>query len=170
MNELFGPVGQVGYVVDDLEASARTWFDTTGIGPWTIVPDVPLDHFTYNGEPTDIRFGMATAYTGGVQIELIQQTNDVPSMYRELRDTFGPGVQHVCFYPPDYDAAMDHALATGFTVGQEGALAGIRFAYLRGPGGLVIEFGDLPDIVRSKRDEHIAKAAHWDGTDPIRVR
>lgn len=170
MHELFGPIGQIGYVVDDLEAAARTWFETTGIGPWTVIKDVPLDHFTYNGEPADVPFGMATAYTGGVQIELIQQHNDTPSMYNELSQTYGPGVQHVCFYPPDYDAALDHALANGFTVGQEGALAGIRFAYLRGPGGMVIELGDIPEAVREQRERHIAKSATWDGTDPIRVR
>lgn len=95
-NTLFGPVGQIGYVVEDLEASARRWFEATGIGPWTVMPSVPLDHFTYNGEPSSVDIGIAVAYTGGVQIELIVQNNDVPSMYRELSDTYGFGVQHVC--------------------------------------------------------------------------
>jgi catechol 2,3-dioxygenase-like lactoylglutathione lyase family enzyme len=170
MREIFGPVGQIGYVVADLETAARRWYETTGIGPWRIMPHVPLDHFTYQGVPTPIDFGMATAYTGDVQIELIAQHDDNPSMYRELLDTYGEGAQHVCFYPDDYDAALAHALAAGMIVGQEGSLAGIRFAYLRGPDGVIIELGDLPAAIRAGRSSAVAEARGWDGTDPIRVR
>ena len=48
----------------------------------------------------------------------------------------------------DYDAALDAALEAGMAVAQEGALAGIRFAYLRGSDGVVIELGDIGDAVR----------------------
>lgn len=170
MRDLYGPVGQLGYVVDDLEAAAARWAETTGIGPWRVLDNVELDHFTYDGEDADVRIGIAVAYTGDVQIELIQQYNDTPSMYRELLDTYGEGAQHVCFYPDDYDAAMTHALSTGMTVGQEGSLWGIRFAYLRGDGGRVIELADLPDQVRAGRQKGIDEAASWDGTDPVRAR
>ena len=170
LRSLLGPVGQIGYVVHDLEAAAQTWFDTTGIGPWRIMSHVPLDHFTYEGTPTPIDFGMATAYTGDVQIELIAQHDDSPSMYLEMLDTFGEGAQHVCFYPTDYDAALAATLDAGMTVAQEGSLAGIRFAYLRGTDGVVIELGDLPDAVREGRARAVAEARDWDGTDPIRIR
>ena len=170
MSTLFGPVGQIGYVVDDLEEAAQRWVDTTGIGPWTVLPHVPLDHFTYNGADSEAEIGIAMAYSGGIQIELIQQLNDAPSMYRELRDTYGEGVQHICFYPEDYDAAMETAARSGMRVGQEGALWGIRFAYLRGDNGRVIELGDLPPKVRAGRQTGIGEAAMWDGSDPIRIR
>ena len=170
MLEVFGPVGQIGYVVDDLEAAAHSWVDATGVGPWRVMPHVPLDHFTYEGEPSDVDIGIAMAYSGPIQIELIVQHNDAPSMYRELLDSYGVGVQHLCFYPTDYDAAMEQALDNGLTVGQEGALSGIRFAYLRGPNGMVVELGDLPDAVRDGRERQIAAAASWDGSDPVRVR
>lgn len=170
MLETFGPVGQVGYVVNDLEAAARAWFESTGIGPWRVWQSVPLDHFTYEGVDSPVDFGMATAYSGPIQIELIAQHNDAPSMYREMRDTMGQGVQHLCFYPADYDAAMAQALANGLTVGQEGSLAGIRFAYLRGPSGMVVELGDIPDSLREARLRQIEAAKEWDGADPIRLR
>jgi len=157
-------------VVEDLETAAQKWVDATGIGPWTILPKVPLDHFTHNGQDTEVEIGMAVAYSGDMQIELIQQHNDAPSMYRELLDTYGEGVQHVCFYPEDYDAAIGAAIETGMTVGQEGSLWGIRFAYLRGDNGRVLELADLPEKVRAGRQVGIDEAASWDGTNAIRVR
>lgn len=170
MRDLYGPVGQLGYVVHDLEEAAARWAETTGIGPWRSLGRLELDHFTYDGEASDVEIGIAVAYSGDVQIELIQQFNDAPSMYRDLLDTYGEGAQHICFYPDDYDAAMEHALASGMEVGQEGALWGIRFAYLRGDAGRVIELADLPEPVRSGRQKGIDEAAAWDGTDPVRIR
>lgn len=170
MLELFGPVGQVGYVVDDLEAAARSWFEGTGVGPWYVMNDIGLDHFTYEGADSPVEIGIAVAYSGAMQIELIVQHNEAPSMYRELRNTFGQGVQHLCFYPADYDAAMNQALANGLTVGQEGAIHGIRFAYLRGPSGMVVELGDIPDSMRDGRERQIEAAQAWDGADPVRIR
>ncbi len=170
MNAVFGPVGQLGYVVHDLEEACHRWHQTTGIGPWRVLPHVPLDHFTYEGDDADVDIGIAMAYSGGVQIELIQQYNDTPSMYRELLDTYGEGAQHICFYPSDYQAAMDHALSTGMKVGQEGSLWNISFAYLRGDSGRIIELADLPEERRAGRQNAIDEAANWDGADPVRMR
>lgn len=168
--DAFGPVGQIGYVVHDLAEAAARWADTTGIGPWRVMDRVPLDHFTYRGEPSAVEIGIATAYSGAVQIELIQQHNDAPSMYRDLLDTYGEGAQHICFYPDDYDAALQSAADAGMAMGQEGSLWGIRFAYLEGDGGRVIEFADLPRQLRDGRPKAIAEAAAWDGSDPVRIR
>ena len=170
MRDLYGPVGQIGYVVRDVEEAAARWVETTGIGPWRIHRSLDLDEFSYDGEPSDAQIGIALAYSGSVQIELIQQFNDAPSMYRDLLDTYGEGAQHICFYPNDYDAAVSHALSSGMTVGQQGELWGIRFAYLRGDAGRVIELADLSDQVRRGRQKGIDEAAAWDGTDPVRIR
>ena len=170
LRDLWGPPGQIGYIVHDLESAAQKWTDTIGIGPWRIVEHAPFTGFHYNGAPSDVDAGIALAFMGDVQIELIQQHNDAPSMYRDLLDTYGEGAQHICFYPDDYDAAMEHAMASGMEVGQEGALWGIRFAYLRGDAGRVIELADLPDQVRAGRQHGIDEAASWDGTAPVRVR
>ena len=170
MQNLFGPVGQIGYVVNDLEHAARTWFDTTGIGPWRLFERADFDSFVYEGSPSPVEVGIAMAFSGGVQIELIQQYNDAPSMYRELLDTYGEGAQHVCFYPDDYDAALHAATAQGMTIGQEGDIWGVHFAYLRGDAGRVIEMASLPESMRTGRARGIAEAAAWDGTNPVRSR
>ena len=45
----------------------------------------------------------------------------------------------------------------------------MRFAYLEGLDGNVLELGDIPEKVRLRRQDDIASAACWDGSDPVRV-
>jgi len=33
---------QVAFIVDDVEAAARSWVETTGIGPFLLVPHIEL--------------------------------------------------------------------------------------------------------------------------------
>ena len=47
--------------------------------------------------------------------------------------------------------------------------SGMRFAYLEGLDGNVLELGDIPEKVRLRRQDDIASAACWDGSDPVRV-
>lgn len=168
LRELWGPIGQIGYIVDDLDSAAQQWTDSIGLGPWQIFDPAPFDVLRYKGEPSHAEVGFALAFMGDVQIELIQQHNDAPSMYRDLLDTYGEGVQHICFYPEDYDAARAAGLSAGMTVAQEGEIWGIDFAYLLGPGARVIELARLSDERRAMRNGAIAAAADWDGIDPFR--
>ncbi len=164
-----GATGQVGYIVDDLLASVQKWYDTTGIGPWYVKEHVPLDYFTYRGKPSDIDIGIAYAYTGSMQIELITQHNDAPSMYMDFRNTQGEGAQHVCFFPSNYDAAMHKLLDVGMTNVQDGAIQGIRFMYLSESHGQVIEIADFDDRRQEARQTKITAALEWDGKDLIRT-
>jgi len=168
LRELWGPPGQIGYMVHDLASAAQQWTDTIGIGPWRIFEHAPISDFHFNGAPSSVEVSIALAFTGDMQIELIQQHNDAPSMYRELLGTYGEGAQHVCFYPSNYGAAIDAAVAAGMTIGQEGEIWGIHFAYLRGDAGRVIELAQLPEAMQASRQAGIGEAADWDGTRPIR--
>ena len=168
LRKLWGPVGQIGYVVRDVDAATKQWTDSIGVGPWHIFDPAPFDVLRYEGEPTDAEVTIALGFMGEVQIELIQQNNDAPSMYREVLDTYGEGVQHICFYPDDYDAAIEAGLAAGMTMAQDGRIWGIDFAYLRGEGGRVIELGRLDEKGQARRRAGIEAAAAWDGSDPFR--
>lgn len=168
LRKLWGPVGQIGYIVHDLESSAQQWTQSIGIGPWQIFNPAPFDAISYRGQPADIEAGFALAFMGQVQIELIQQHNAAPSMYRDILDTYGEGAQHICFYPEDYDAALAAGLDAGMQVAQSGEIWGIDFAYLLGDGGRVIELARLSDERRTYRGAAIAAAGEWDGTDPLR--
>ena len=178
LRELWGPIGQIGYIVDGIEAAAvdgieaaaRQWTASIGIGPWQVFDPARFDRFHYHGEPSDADVAIALAFMGEVQIELIQQRNDAPSMYRDLIATFGEGAQHICFYPEDYDVALAAGLGAGMTLAQDGEIFGIEFAYLSGDGGRVIELARLSERRHEARRAAIADAATWDGDDPLRWR
>ena len=76
-----------------------------------------------------------------MQLELIQQRCETPSMYRDFLAAGHEGMQHWSSWPENYDEIYQRALATGYTVGQEGDSPRGRFVYFRNEGhpGTVIE-------------------------------
>jgi len=170
MQKNLGPLGQIGYVVPDLKAAAMEWVDRAGIGPWYIAERVPLDYFRYRGLDSDVEIGIATAFTGSLEIELIAQNNDSPSDYADALERPETGVHHVCFFPQDYDLALASLLSQSFEILQEGAIHGIRFIYLVDPERRIVEMADLPVEARKRREIRMAEAGDWDGNDPIRGR
>jgi hypothetical protein len=170
MQKYLGPLGQIGYVVADLKEAATGWVERTGIGPWYIAEHVPLDYFQHRQSPSDIEIGIATAFTGSLEIELIVQHNDSPSDYVDTLNRSGAGVHHICFFPLNYDLALTSLLSQDFEILQNGAIHGIRFIYLMDPENQVVEMADLPDDARKRRKSRMAEAADWDGSDPIRSR
>jgi hypothetical protein len=90
-------------------------------------------------------------------------------MYRDFLEVSGEGLQHVCFYPKNYDAALGFLLKQGMESIQDGAIRGMRFAYLAEDSGQVLEVGDIPDSVRENREKNIVASQKWDGTNPVQV-
>ncbi|QQM45596.1 VOC family protein [Streptomyces liliifuscus] len=168
MSRIFGRIAQIGYVVRDIEASMEHWV-AQGVGPWFYLERCELDHFRYRGADSALEMSAAVANSGDIQIELIQQRNDAPSLYKDFLDAGHEGAQHVAYWTKDYQELYDRALALGYTVGQEGSIGGGRFAYLdteKDPG-TVIEISDIGgtkgELFKAVRD----MAADWDGSTPI---
>lgn len=173
MSRIFGNVRQNGYVVRDIGAAMRHWIDVMGVGPWFYIEDVKTDWFTCRGVPSDVKMSIALANSGELQIELIQQRNDAPSLYKEFIDAGHEGLQHMSYWTTDYQALYGQALSLGYVVGHEGAIGGEqgRFAYFdtQAHPGTVIEISDISGA-KGKTFAHIRKVAKdWDGSDPIRV-
>lgn len=173
MSRFTGPVRQNGYVVRDVEASMRHWVDVLGVGPFFYIEKVPVDWFRHRGVAYDIDLSIALANSGDLQIELIQQRNDVPSLYREFAARHGEGLQHMSWWSTTYQADYDAALARGLTVGHEGQINGPngRFVYFdtdQTHPGTVVELSDVSGT-KMRFFDHIRRAAvDWDGSDPIR--
>jgi hypothetical protein len=173
MSRLFGKVCQNGYVVRDIERALEFWTKTLQVGPFFYVRRVKTDWYTYKGKPSPLEMSIALANSGDLQIELIQQQNDAPSLYRDFLETFGEGLQHMSYWTTEYQALYDRALAAGFVVGHEGQIGGPngRFAYFETSGhpGTMIEISDVSGR-KGRFFEHVRAAAKdWDGTDPIRM-
>ena len=173
MSRIFGPARQNGYVVRDVRAAMDHWIKVMGVGPWYYIDRVKTDYFRHRGRDSGIEMSIALANSGNLQIELIQQRNDAPSMYREFLAAGREGLQHMSFWTTDYQALYDRALTLGYKVGHEGQIGGEkgRFAYFDTEihPGTVIEISDISGG-KGRFFERIRQAAaNWDGTDPIRL-
>ena len=147
------------------------WSQTLGIGPWFYSERFAFDKFLYGGEGFDgIELSVAMTNSGDMQIELIEQRCQTPSMYLDFLANSGEGLQHIAFWPDDYEAAYRQALESGYEVGQEGQLPRGRFAYFKSVGhaGTVFEFNEITPVRREIINTIRQAALDWDGSDPIR--
>lgn len=171
MSRFFGEVRQAGYVVPDIEEAMLYWANVLGVGPWFYAPKVPVEKFTYRGEPSEPVTSVALANSGPFQIELIQQRNTAPTMYQDFLTAGNMGLQHLAYWTENYDADLEHLLARGFKVGMAGEVgANGRFCYFETGihPGAVIELSEVKGP-KGKMFKLIHDASiGWDGTDPIR--
>jgi catechol 2,3-dioxygenase-like lactoylglutathione lyase family enzyme len=172
MSRIFGPVRQNGYVVRDIEAALRHWTRVLGVGPFFYFERAPITEFTRRGTPSPLEVSIALANSGDLQIELIQQRNDAPSMYRDFLAAGREGLQHVAYWTNAFEADLERCLAAGFVVGQAGVAGGAngRFVYFETEAhpGTVVELSDSSGA-KGAFFKHIADVARtWDGSDPVR--
>ncbi len=69
-----GPITQICWVTDDLEATERLLTQQFGTGAWTRIEDVTFgaDTTTLRGEPVEFTAHISLGYAGDLQLELIQ--------------------------------------------------------------------------------------------------
>jgi catechol 2,3-dioxygenase-like lactoylglutathione lyase family enzyme len=175
MSRFFGGGRQVGFVVKDIEKAMAHWSDVLGVGPWFYKRQVGTTEFRYFGKPSALPdLSIALANSGDLQIELIQQRNDAPSLYLDSLKRSGEGAQHIAYWTEDrFDEWCRRLLDAGYTEGHGGQMGNRgRFAYFVHPdlpSGMI----ELSELTGGKGDyfKEIARAsAGWDGADPIRRR
>ena len=130
-----GPITQICWVSDDIDATERLLSDQFGVGAWTRLPDIHFgpDTTTLRGEPADFTIHVSLGYAGDLQLELIQPVSGA-TIHAEFLAAHGPGLHHVCFDVEDVDAACANAEAAGHPVLMRGSMMGgeIEFAYVDG--------------------------------------
>src|SRR6266699_2566014 len=134
MSRLFGPMRQVGIVVRDIDKAMRHWVEVCGVGPWFYAEQLPMDEFRYRGRPYDIKVSIALANSGDVQLELIQQRCESPSLYRDFLAAGHEGMQHWSSWPVNYHEIRERALKSGWEIGQEGDTPRGPFVYFLNEG------------------------------------
>jgi len=173
MSRRFGEIRQNGYVVRDIEAALKHWTEVLGVGPFFYFERVPIEDFRYRDEPSDLEVSIALANSGPLQVELIQQRNEAPSMYRDFLAAGHEGLQHVAYWTQSFDADLARLRAEGFATGQSGRIGEDgRFVYFETEAhpGTVVELSEISGP-KGRFFQHIADAAaSWDGSDPIRGR
>jgi methylmalonyl-CoA/ethylmalonyl-CoA epimerase len=163
-----GPVMQIAFVPADFDAAIKYWTHTMGVGPFFLIENIALENMRYLGEPSDCVFTIALAYWGDMQVELIRQENDAPSIYRGCADG---ALHHSCVLTDDIVKARDIALAAGASilveakVGEDGA---VLYVDTGGGPGTIVEI--LQPATGSDALFAMIKDASvgWDGRDPVR--
>jgi len=172
MSRIFGAVRQNGYVVRDIQAAMKHWIEVMDVGPWYYMDRVKTDWFRHRGQDSSVEMSIALANSGDLQIELIQQRNDAPSLYKEFLDAGHEGLQHMSYWSHDYEALYDRAIRLGYRIGHEGQIGGDkgRFAYFdtQAHPGTIIEISDISGTKGPFFEKVRQAAMSWDGTRPIR--
>ena len=164
-----GEIMQLAYVPADFDGALRFWIERVGAGPFFALDHVKLEDVKYKGVPADIDFSMVLGYWGDIQIELIRQHNDTPSIYKTWRDEGREGLHHVCILIDDMAEARALVKASGASVAQEGKVpGGGEVIYVDTGGGP----GTMVEILKPASREFFTMmrdaARNWDGRDPIR--
>lgn len=146
-----GPMVQVAWVTDDIEASEAAIGAQFGVTTWTSMGDV---HFgpeacTYRDQPADFHALVSLAYSGDMQLELIQPVSGA-SIYTEHLEKHGTGLHHTCFEVDDIDVAVNTAVDDGWECVQRGSMAGMmKFAYVERPGSACVELAEIGDDLKA---------------------
>jgi hypothetical protein len=162
---------QIGFVVDDLPATATRWARVFGIGPFHVLPPMELP-CTYRGTESGINLQVAVAQAGPVQIELVKQHCDRPSVFRDLVAKGESGFHQLCTLTRDYDRTRAHYVELGYdAVTELSSPDGERVAYF----DTVDDFGFFAEVAEwspsfvANLDRIARTCAEWDGTDPVRL-
>jgi methylmalonyl-CoA/ethylmalonyl-CoA epimerase len=163
-----GPVMQIAFVPQDFDAAVAYWTQVMGVGPFFMVENIQLPDSLYMGAPNECIFSIAIAYWGDIQVELIRQENDAPSIYRGAE---GTGLHHTCVLTDDIAKARAIAEAAGAKVLVEGRVdpdGAVLYVDTGGGPGSIVEI--LQPATGTNEVFAMLKAASvgWDGSDPLR--
>jgi catechol 2,3-dioxygenase-like lactoylglutathione lyase family enzyme len=126
---------QCGFVVKDLDACVRVYYERFGVGGWQIYTYGPaiLNRMIYRGKDTVYSSRIGLNNISGTRIELIQPLEG-RTVYTDFIEKHGYGLHHLGIYVDDIRAAITEAEAAGIAVTMEGGGHGLDgdgyFAYL----------------------------------------
>jgi methylmalonyl-CoA/ethylmalonyl-CoA epimerase len=163
-----GPVMQIAFVPGDFNAAIAHWTQVMGVGPFYLIENIKLPDSLYLGQPNECVFSIAIAYWGNMQIELIRQENDAPSIYRNAA---GQGMHHSCILTKDLAKARAIAEAAGAKVLVEGRVdpdGAVLYVDTGGGPGTIVEILQPASGTLAVFDVIKAAGRDWDGSDPVR--
>ncbi len=164
-------VVQFAYVVQDISLAMEHWARKLRVGPWFVIENFAGIEAKYRGEPSKAIFDLALAFTGSVQVELIQVKDDKPSVFKEFIENCGYGFHHIGLASTDFDTDLAAFINDGheITFTSKAPFNG-RVAYLSTGENLpgMIELIDANAGFELLCKALIKANESWDGSDPIR--
>lgn len=143
------PIRHVGIVVTDLAAAMAHYTTCWGLGPWFKPRFNHGDNFLHGTEPINTEYALASAFSGPLEIQLIQVVGGDRDVLTEHLERHGGGIHHVGVYVKNIARWVRFYKERGLTVLQTGVLQSpgsrwgtvSQYAYLDTTevGGLVLE-------------------------------
>jgi methylmalonyl-CoA/ethylmalonyl-CoA epimerase len=163
-----GPIRQLAYVVDDLDAAMDRWVRLHGVGPWTVFRNTTM-RGRYRGTPTEVRIHVALSYRDELQIELIQPLSCTPSPYQHADSRPRCGMHHIAWHSTDLDRDIAGAKRRGLAPVFEAANSAVRVAYFEAPDepGPLFELIEAVPAVLDGFADGVRRSANWDGVTAI---
>ncbi|WP_170234963.1 VOC family protein [Croceicoccus sediminis] len=163
-----GPIFQVAYVEKDFREAIGRW-NALGVGPFFVIERVPVPNI-YKGQEREATLTLAFSYWGDMQVEIIQQYDEGPSVYRDWMDGSQAGIHHVCILVDDMAGIPERCAREGLSVEQEMKTASAHVIYARMHEGAshYVEFAQYAPGTGPLFDRIRDVCANWDGSDPIR--
>ena len=161
---------QVAYFVNDLETAMQGWSDLFGAGPFRVAAHHRTDRFMYRGTDDEADVSYAFGYLDDVMIQLIEQHDDTPSIYRDMYAPGQEGYHHVAYLVHDFEAEYERLQAKGFEPACRLYADGVDAAYFDTravTGGFTEIHGDPPRILGSFAIWRRAHELYQPGIDPL---
>lgn len=173
MSRLFGKAVHAGFVVPDLQQAMQRLL-ASGVGPCYLMSRMRVPA-RYRGARHDVLISAAFAFSGGLQLEYVEQHDDTPSAYREFleRQPDG-GLHHLAYFCDGFDSAFAKARASGTPlrivqefIGADGNAYEV-YAEPEGAGHPLLLQLMVPSPLSTFFDTMEQEAAAWTGDAPIR--
>ncbi len=163
-------VRQLAYVIKDMDAALKYWVDVLKVGPFFLFEHCPLENQVYRGNPSNVDVAIALGNSGDLQIELIFQHNDEPSVYKEFLDAGRVGAHHFGLMPEDYKATCAQYKELGYEAAFECTVGGAELVYFDTVQtiGHFTELWDNVDVFKKMFMQVENAAKEWDGKNPVR--
>lgn len=163
---------QICWVVPDLHEAIEHWARQAGVGPFFYFGDVTYENGLYRGKPwKPVKFHAAIAQAGEMQIELVSQLEEGPSMFSELVAPGESRLHHMSTYTDNFEGDLEHYRKSGAEVVFTGLMKGAPVCWL----DTVATLGFMTELITANplKEQVFAMfreaAETWDGVDPIRT-
>ncbi len=162
---------QMAYVVEDIHAAMKEWSGRMRVGPWFLLDRLAGVESQYRGGPSHAEITLAMSFSGHMNVELIQQINDAPSVYRETIYKRGYGFHHFGVATWDFDHEVERYRAGGAELAFLLRVpSGGRVAYMDTTATLpgMVELIELGPGFEPTFNRFYRASIGWDGSDPVR--
>ena len=163
-------IRQLGYVVSDLDKALKYWIEVLGAGPFFLIEHCALREQIYRGQPSAVDVDIALGNSGDVQIELIYQHSNEPSIYNETNPAGHLGLHHFGIMPSNFEMAKGALLEQGCEEAFSCTVSRASLAYFdtREQVGHFTELWEDSSVFNDVAQLVEDAAKDWDGADPVR--